>query len=321
MKANSIWLLVPLATLSVFFTGCTPDSSGIYQGYIEGEYVYVASPLGGALTHLAVARGDRVQAEQLVFELEHVSESAAVHQAENNLANAQAQLRDLTKGLRPTEIKAMESQLVGAQASLKLAEIELVRREKLGGQEVMSKEELDQARNQHDTAQSEVDRLTADLATARLGGRADAIAAAQANVDAQQSQLEKVKWSLDQKQQFAPTNAIVQDTLFRQGEWVAAGSPVLILLPPANLKTRFFVPEPQLSRIKIGGPVDVTIDGNTNTTPATINYVSTQPEYTPPVLYNEENRAKLVFLVEARFAAADSANLHPGQPVDVKLRP
>jgi HlyD family secretion protein len=321
MKATSIWLLFTLAALSGFFAGCTPDNNGIYQGYIEGEYVYVASPLGGALTHLAVARGDQVQAGQLVFELEHVSESAAVHQAENNLATAQAQLQDLAKGLRPTEIQALESQLAGAQAGLKLAEVELGRREKLGGQDVMSKEELDQARSQRDTAKFEADRLTADLATARLGGRADAIAAAQASVDAQQSQLEKVKWSLDQKQQSAPTNAIVQDTLFRQGEWVAAGSPVLVLLPPANLKTRFFVPEPQLNHIRIGGVADVTIDGNTNTTPATISYVSTQPEFTPPVLYNEENRAKLVFMVEARFAPSDSANLHPGQPVDVKLRP
>ena len=305
----------------VFVAGCAPDRSGVYQGYIEGEFVSLASPLGGALVHLAVARGDQVQAGQLVFELEHAAESAAVHEAENNLATAQAQIQDLVKGLRPTEIQALESQLAGAQAALKMTAAELARREELHGQNVVSKEELDQARNQRDASQSDVDRITADLATARLGGRTDAIVAAQGNVDAQKAQLERVKWSLDQKQQFAPTNAIVQDTLFRQGEWVAAGGPVLVLLPPGNLKTRFFVPETQLGQIKIGAPIDVTIDGNTNVTPATISYVSTQPEFTPPVLYNEENRAKLVFMVEARFAPADAANLHPGQPVDVKLRP
>jgi HlyD family secretion protein len=320
MKTNFTCLLFSLLFASVFFSGCAPDRDGVFQGYLEGEYVYVASPLGGALTRLAVARGDQVQAGQLLFELEHASESAAVRQAENTLTNAQAQLNDLSKGLRPTEIQALESQLSAARAALKLAEAQLDRREKLGGEDVVSKEELDQMHNQHAAARSEVDRLTADLATARLGGRPDALAAAQAGVDAQQSALEKARWSLDQKQQFAPTNAIVQDTLFRPGEWAAPGSPVVVLLPPANLKTRFFVPEPQLNQIKVGAAVDVAIDGNTNALPATISYISTQPEFTPPVLYNEENRAKLVFMVEARFAPADAARLHPGQPVDVKIR-
>lgn len=321
MKAYRTWLLLSLSLIPVIFTGCAPDNNGIYQGYIEGEYVYLAAPLGGALTQLAVARGDQVQTGQRVFELEHASESAAVQQAERNLAMAQAQWQDLTKGSRPSEIDSIESQLAGAKANLKLAEAELTRRKELGGQDVVSKEELDQARNQRDAAQAEVSRITADLTTAKLGGRSDAIAAAQANVNAQQAQLEKVKWSLDQKQQFASTNGIVHDTLYRQGEWVTAGSPVVVLLPPTNLKVRFFVPEPQLSQMKVGAKVAVTIDGNKNSLPATINYLSTQPEFTPPVLYNEVNRAKLVFMIEATFAAADATNLHPGQPVDVTLQP
>ena len=108
---------------------------------------------------------------------------------------------------------------------------------------MISKEELDQARAQRDADQAQVDQLAADLETAKLGGREDAIHAAQAAVESQQAALDKAKWSFDQKQQFAPTNAFVQDTLYRQGEWVAAGNPVVVLLPPANLKVRFFVPE------------------------------------------------------------------------------
>jgi HlyD family secretion protein len=321
MKDYRTWLVLSLAFIFVIFSGCTPGAQGVYQGYIEGEYVYLASPLGGALTQLAVARGDQVQAGQLVFELEHDSESATVHQAENDLVIAQAQLQDLAKGLRPSEIASLEAQLAGALANLKLAEKEYARREQLASQAVSSKEEFDQARNQRDASQAEVNRLSADLETAKLGGRADAIRAAQANVAAQQSQLAKVKWSLDQKQQYAPTNAMVQDTLYRQGEWIPPGSPVIELLPPANLKVRFFVPEPQLNQIKIGHSVNVTIDSYSSQIAATITYISTQPEFTPPVLYNQENRGKLVFMVEARFAPTEAAKLHPGQPVDVKLRP
>src|SRR5476651_2110050 len=81
-----------LVLVAGFFAGCSRNSPNEFQGYVEGEYVYVASPLGGALTNLAVARGDSVKGGQLLFELERESESAAVQQAEKNLAQAKANL-------------------------------------------------------------------------------------------------------------------------------------------------------------------------------------------------------------------------------------
>jgi len=317
MKTNLNAMLFALA--AALLAGCSPNSTGNFQGYIEGEFVYVAAPLGGALTNLAVARGGSVTNGQLLFELERGSEVAALAQAEKNLAQAKSQLDDLTKGRRPTEIASLEAQLDRAKADLTLAEAELARREKLGGDDVISKEELDQARAQRGADQAQVKQLAADLETAKLGGREDAIRAAQAAVASQTAALDKAKWSFDQKRQFAPTNAFVQDTLYRQGEWVAAGNPVVILLPPANIKVRFFVPEMLLAKIKTGQNVEVSFDGATNKYAATVNYISTQNEFTPPVIYNRENRAKLVYMIEAKFSATEAAELRPGQPVDVKL--
>ena len=308
------------ALAAFFIAGCSPNSSNVFQGYIEGEYVYVASPLGGALTNLAVARGDEVKAGQLLFELERGSETAAVQQAEKNLAQAQSQLDDLNKGRRPTEIASLEAQLERARASLKLSAADLARREQLGSSDVLSKEELDQARAQRDADQAQVDQLAADLETAKLGGREDAVRAAGAAVESQQAALDKARWSFDQKQQFAPTNALVQDTLYRAGEWVAAGNPVVELLPPANIKVRFFVPQAVLPRIKPGQTVSVTFDGGPHAYSATVNFISTQAEFTPPVIYSRENRSKLVYMIEAKFSPADAADLRPGQPVDVELK-
>ena len=96
---------------ALFAAGCSPNSSNVFQGYIEGEYVHVAPPLGGALTNLAIARGDSVTNGQLLFELERGSEADAVRQAEKNLAQAQSQLDDLNKGKRPTEIASLAAQL------------------------------------------------------------------------------------------------------------------------------------------------------------------------------------------------------------------
>jgi HlyD family secretion protein len=309
-------LAVPVAAL---LAGCSGNASGGFQGYVEGEYVHVAAPLGGSLTNLAVARGDAVKTGQLLFELERGSEAAAVQQAEKNLAQAKSQLEDLTKGKRPTEIASLEAQLERAKANLKLSGDQLARREQLGATDVVSKEELDQARAKRDADKAQADQLAADLETARLGGREDVLSAAQAAVASLTAALDKAKWSFDQKQQCAPTNAFVQDTLYRQGEWVAAGNPVVVLLPPANLKVRFFVPETLLAKIKTGESVQVAFDGSAKTYSAAVNYISTQAEFTPPVLYNRENRAKLVYMIEAKFSPADATELRPGQPVDVKF--
>ena len=308
------------ALAAALLAGCAKNSPGTFQGYVEGEYVYVAAPLAGTLNRLAVARGDSVKAGQPLFTLERQAEADAVAQAEKNLAQAQAQLADLKKGKRPTEIASLAAQLERAQANLKLSADDLARREKLGSSDVISREELDQARAQNDADQAQVNPLTADLATAKLGGREDAIRAALDAVGAQRAALEKAKWSFEQKRQFAPTNAVVHDTLYRPGEFVAAGSPVVVLLPPANLKVRFFVPQAMLPAIKTGETISVLPDGAPHPLTATVNYLSTQAEYTPPVIFSRETRADLVFMIEATFSPADAAALRPGQPVDVEMK-
>lgn len=304
---------------AALLAGCGKHSTGAYQGYVECEYVYVASPLAGALTNLAVARGETVKAGQILFGLESQSEAAALAQAEKNLAQAKAQLDDLVKGKRPTEIESLTAQLDRAKADLQLSTTLLARREELNSSKIISHEELDQMRAQNQADQALVEQLTADLATARLGGRDDAVRAAAAAVEAQKAAIEKARWALDQKQQSAPTNALVHDTLYRAGEFVAAGNPVVVLLPPENVKVRFFVPQEVLPRVKIGGTVLVHCDGAAREFKASVNYISSQAEYTPPVIYSRESRASIVFMVEAKISAADAPDVRPGQPVDVRL--
>ena len=108
------------------------------------------------------------------------------------------------------------------------------------------------------------------------------------------------------------------DTFFRAGEWVAAGQPVVSLLPPGATKARFFVPESELGAIAIGQAVSVACDGCSAPVAARISFISTQAEYTPPVIYSNSQRARLVFMVEARPDPKDAARLRPGQPIDVR---
>jgi HlyD family secretion protein len=113
---------------------------------------------------------------------------------------------------------------------------------------------------------------------------------------------------------------LVYETLFREGEWIPAGKPVVVLLPPRNIKVRAFIPETRVGSIHYGETAQVTVDGVQNPFFGKVSYISPRAEYTPPVIYSRESRAKLVFMVELIFDPQDAANLHPGQPVDVEFK-
>jgi HlyD family secretion protein len=299
-------------------SACTRPAPHGWQGYLEGEFVYVASPLAGRLETLSVAKGTRVAAAAPLFTLEHVSELAVQRQAADQLRAAQARLADLKKGSRPSELAALEARLAQARSSAKLSQLELARQENLAKTNVISAADLDRARLTHERNGRATEELSAQLATAGLGARTDTIAAAEADVGAARAAKERADWSVAQKTQSAPRAAFVYDTLYREGEFVGTGAPVVALLPPENMKVRFYVPEAEFAALKAGDTVRVTLTGRPPLE-ARISYLSPKPEFTPPVLYNRENRAKLVFLIEASFTdLAAARDLHPGQPADVQ---
>lgn len=314
-------LMIVLALTGVrLFSGCQPASAHRLQGYLEGEFIYVAAPHAGALESLAVTRGTQVQAGDPLFAIERGSETAARDEAERRLTQARANLEDLKKGRRPSEIDSLIASLQQAQAARELAEKELAREEDLldsiGG---TTEQAVDRARTTRDQARLRVAQLEAELVTARLGARADQVTAAEANVSALQAALAKAEWDLAQKSQHSPQAGLVFDTLYRPGEWVAAGRPVIALLPPQNIKLRVFVPERQLGSIQLSDPVQVFIDGLRRSVTGKVSFISPKAEYSPPMVYSRENREKFVYLVEASLEPDVATTLHPGQPVEVQF--
>ncbi|MCA9688743.1 MAG: HlyD family secretion protein [Myxococcales bacterium] len=148
----------------------------------------------------------------------------------------------------------------------------------------------------------------------------EALAAAGRHADAAEAALAQANWQLARKTVAATLAGRVTDTLFREGEWVPAGGPVVRMLPPGNIKLRFFVPEAVVGSLKVGRALAVRCDGCGADIPATLSYVSSQAEFTPPVIYSNEMRRKLVFMIEARPAPDQATRRHPGQPVSVLLK-
>lgn len=270
-----------LGALLLTLSACNQADGSRLQGYVEGEYVRIAAPLAGRLDKLHVQRGSNVGAGAPLFELEQAREAAAVTEGGESIA-------------------AIRAQAEQAQAAFQLADRNLKRQRELKAKGLTSQEQVD-------AAQAEFERASARRREADALRRSS------------EASLQQVRWSLDQRRGIAPAAALVEDTYYRVGEWVPAGAPVVSLLPPENRMIRFFVPEEQLATVKVGQGVRVFRDGVDAPVAATISYIAPRAEFTPPVIYSRESRAKLVFLVEARPAPADAVALNPGQPVDVEL--
>jgi HlyD family secretion protein len=304
----------------ILLTGCSKPASDAWQGYIEGEYVMLASPAAGQLQKLYVRRGDQVEAGKPSFALEQESERAARLQAEEQLKSAAARLENLRAGRRVPEIETLRAAVVQAKAALALSSSQLAQQDKLFRGGFISQSSLDQATSAHARDAAALKGAEAQLRTAQQPlGREDERKAAEGEVAAAKAALAQADWRLEQKSIAAPVSGLVQDTFFVQGEWVPAGKPVVSLLPPGNVKARFYVPEAVLGSLQAGRKLEIRCDGCPAPIEAEVSYLSSQAEYTPPVLYSRESRAKLLFLVEARPFPGGAA-LHPGQPVDVRLK-
>ncbi|MGE3623354.1 MAG: HlyD family secretion protein, partial [Bdellovibrionales bacterium] len=279
--------------------------------------VLVAPQIAGTLETLNVARGQTVHKGELLFTLEHADETAALSQAKAEAERARSTLADLTKGKRPTELDTLVALRDQAAAELDLAALNFERDQKQYKVNAVSKAVLDADKAALEQARARLAQTEADVATGRLStGREDAVRAAEADVAANEAAVAGAQWKLDQKTLEAPADAFVFDTLFRPGEYVAAGQPVVSLLPAPNIRARFFVPEPKLATVPAGTAVKIHCNGCPQEIPAHVTYVSPQAEYSPPELYNRDNRARLLYMIEATPDEHPEL-VHPGQPVDV----
>jgi HlyD family secretion protein len=320
MKTKLPWITA--AAVLAIATGCGDKQEDAWSGYAEADYVYVASPLAGTLSVLHVQAGQRISRGRPLFALESEAEKAARSEADARLEAARHQAENTDKGKREPEVAVNQAQLAQARAQAELAQHDLARKRELVAKGFISRAQLDEARATLAQAQARVRELSSMVEVARLPARADERAAADAQVEAARQALRQSVWREQQKEQAAPADAQVADTFFRPGEFVAAGQPVVALLPPGNLKARFYVPEAQLSTVALGQNVLLRCDGCGAPIAARVTHIATRPEYTPPVIYSNSQRSKLVFMAEAKPAPEDAARLRPGQPLDVRpLKP
>lgn len=307
-------LLTAVALIALLWAFPRLSRTPVLSGYVEGEPLYLASPVAGRVDQVFVQRGDRVAAGQRLFVVDPAQLRSQRDQAQAEVTAAQAQAADARKGQRPVELAVFDANVAAAEATVRDAAAALRRVRPLAQQGYYAKAQLDDAQASYDAAAAQLAAARRQRQAAALGAREDQIRAADSRVEQASAALTATQARLVDIAPSAPAAARVEDVFFQRGEWAGANQPILALLPDDRVRIRFFVPELSLAAYRIGGEVRFACDGCAAGLTAKINYISPRPEFTPPVIYSREARDRLVYMVEAR----PTARLNPGQPIDVE---
>jgi HlyD family secretion protein len=264
--------------LILLLASCGPQQKNVWLGYVEGEDAFISPPQAGWVTHLAVQRGQWIKRGDLLFTLDDTHEKAARDQAAANLNSAQALLTQ-------------------EEANHEYTQTELKRQTGLAREHAGVPTNFDAAL----LAFQQSDRRIPQL---------------QSQIKQLEGALADAEYQLSQRRVIAYTEGRIEDIYFREGEYAPASTPVISLLPPANIYVRFFIPETELQHVRLGQQVAITCDSCAANLRATVTFIAQQEEFTAPDIFSVGNREKLVFKSEAR--APGGLKLNPGQPVEVR---
>lgn len=278
------------------------------SGYIEGDNLFLSSPIAGTVRSVAVVEGTRVAAGQQLFTIDPATLSAQGQQAEATTEAARTQIASAEANVRQADAEVAAAAAEADRARSDLNRLLSVKRDDAAA---VAGKDLDAARAavRDATARVVAARRTADARSAQ-------VAAARAQTAQAQGGEREVQIRVNQLSPSAPSPARVEAVFFQPGEWVSANQPVVSLLPDNKVKVRFYVPEKEVARYVPGRSIHFSCDGCSAGLTAVIRYVSPRPEFTPPVIFSRGSRDRLVFLVEAY--PARPASLQPGLPVDVE---
>ncbi|GGD46505.1 HlyD family secretion protein [Sinisalibacter lacisalsi] len=310
------WFATLLAAL---LPGFGDDPTPVYNGYVEADYVYAAPSVTGRIHALSVREGQEIVAGAFLFDIEANQQRAALRAANARVAQAEANLRNLETGSREQEIAVIRASLAEARAQQTLARSTLARTESLFARDLATEAKVDIDRAGVARAEAHVAQLEAQLAVADLPARDAQVLAAEATLAAARAEADLAAARLDDMHVTSPVQGRIEKVFFEAGEVAAAGAPVISILPPDALTVLFYLPQGERTSFAIGEALALSCDGCPHGITATITRMAAEPQFTPPIIYSRDERARLVFRAEARLPRG--TGLLPGQPVTLARLP
>lgn len=307
----------PFLLSALALAACSGEPDTGFHGYAEGDYTSLA-PLGaGRIESVEVREGDAVDAGALLFTLDTEIEDAALAAAEARLAAAEARFDDAAAGGRAPEIAAVRDQLSAARATAAQAQDDLIRARELFGRGVVPRARLDDAEAAAAAANARVSELRERVTVAELPAREGQLRALAAEIEAAEASVAQAREALTRRRVSAPSDGRIERQIRFPGELAGPGQPVLRFLPDGSVFAVLFIPEDDLSSNPAGTMLDISCDGCPADLTATVTRIDSEAEFTPPIIYSDNERARLVWRAEASFEGEAPP---PGTPLRLEPR-
>lgn len=303
----------------LIITGCDNKPDNILSGYSHGEFVYLSYSGNAKIERLLINKGDHVTTGQELVKIESFYAQNIFLRAEAKHSAESALLRNLESGERPEELDIIRAQIKKARSAESRVKRQFERYRNLYARHAISLAEWEDIKDELTQKGAQVEELINQLKARQLPARQDEISKQLSIVAAAKLERDKALWDVQQTTLVSPVNAKVFDIIYRAGERPSAGRAILSLLPPENIKVRFFIPEAMLGKFKIGAKVRLLCDGCVEPIPGMVNYISPEAEFTPPVIYSTSRREKLIFMAEAAPDPKQAECMKIGQLFDVEI--
>ncbi len=325
------YLLIVVTAITIACGGRAQENDVRASGYVEATDVRVAPQVGGRLTDVAVAEGDRVAVNALIARLDTADTELAVRRAEADRDQAVAALKLLEAGARAEDIRQAQAQAESAQADVAAAESELQsatadlqRFDALLQSNAGSRKQRDDAATRRDVAAARVNAArertraaTEAVARLRAGARAEEIAGARARVASADAQIAALRKSLADAVLTSPVAGIVTAKLADAGETIAPRTPVVAITDLDHAWANVYVDEPVVPRLRLGQPVTIVTDAGQRLQ-GSITFISPKAEFTPRNVQTAAERSKLVYRIKVSTDNRDGV-LKPGMPIEAEL--
>jgi HlyD family secretion protein len=298
---------------------CSRHDTDTLPGTVERDRVELVAEADESIVAQPLAEGAAVKAGDVVVVQDRAVSATQLDAARAQLAEAESRVGELVSGPRVTSIRAAAARRDRARVQRDDAARERDRLVDLVKQSLVSKSEADRAVAAANAAEADLHEAEATLRELQEGTRSEQLAQARQAADAARANLKQLETTSARLEIRAPIDGIIDALPYRVGEKPARGTTVAVLLGNAAPFARVHVPEPMRSRVRIGTPATLHVDGVDRTFKGQVRFVSSEAEFTPYYSLTAADRSKLSFLAEVVFDDAEAATLPSGVPVDVTL--
>jgi len=299
-----------------------PESNVVrLSGRLEAPVVDLAPKVSGRVVEVKVREGDRVKAGDLVARLDLGDTALAPERDRRSLQSSEARYADLEAGSREAEIKAAEQEVADRRAAVELAKPELERQQILLSKKVGTPRDVDVARSNFDRAVANLKMSEENLRLLREGTRSWQREQARRDVERARTVLRQSETVATESEIRAPADGVILHRMAEPGLLLGPGQPAVTMAFADRLYVRTYIPEPQLGRVRMGSPAEVSVDSFPGKTfPARVTEISPDAEFTPKPVDTPRERVNLVYAAKVDLDAGWNAPLVPGQPADVRVK-